>query len=217
MPSSTDSLRSSGVELKTVRYARDGSGIASRMRSISRGRSRIFWVSAPRRRVVRAQHRQPGARMAGRHARQQVQVVVEDQRMHRLRRHVHDVGARVAQADQQEQQAFLVERRAIELAQFVLVEGQRGHDHRRAGLVGRAHQHVPDLVEARLQLLEPAQFLFLGQRGGKWRLRNHSAAPSSSSESTSPVASIASGVVRSCSGHGRPSDSAVRRRRRSRW
>jgi hypothetical protein len=45
MPSSTASLRSIGVELKTVRYAREESGMAARMRSTRRGRSRIFSVS----------------------------------------------------------------------------------------------------------------------------------------------------------------------------
>jgi len=170
----------------------------------------------PRGRVVRAQHGQSRARMACRHAREEVQVVVEDQRVHRLRGDVHDVGSWVAQPDQQEEQPFLVERRAIELAQFVLVQRERRHDHRRAGLVGRAHHDVPDLVEARFQLLEATQFLFERERVGKWRLRNHSAAPSSSRERTSPLASIARGVVRSCSVHGRPSASAVRRNRRSR-
>ena len=38
-------MRSSGVELKTVMKAREGSGIPSRMRWIRRGRSRIFSVS----------------------------------------------------------------------------------------------------------------------------------------------------------------------------
>ena len=45
MPRRTARRRSSGVELKTVRNARDGSWIPARIRSISRGRSRIFSVS----------------------------------------------------------------------------------------------------------------------------------------------------------------------------
>ena len=43
-PSNTASLRSSEVELNTVRYAWSRSGIAARMRSIKRGRSMIFCV-----------------------------------------------------------------------------------------------------------------------------------------------------------------------------
>ncbi len=45
MPRRTESFRSRGVELKTVRKARDGSWMPARIRSIRRGRSRIFSVS----------------------------------------------------------------------------------------------------------------------------------------------------------------------------
>jgi hypothetical protein len=45
MSRSTDSRRSSSVELKTVMYARAGSEIPYRIRWMSRGRSRIFSVS----------------------------------------------------------------------------------------------------------------------------------------------------------------------------
>ena len=45
IPRSTESRRSSGVELKTVMNAREGSEMPYRMRWISRGRSRIFSVS----------------------------------------------------------------------------------------------------------------------------------------------------------------------------
>jgi hypothetical protein len=41
-PRRTASLRSSGVELKTVKYAHEGSPMAHRIRCGSRGRSRIF-------------------------------------------------------------------------------------------------------------------------------------------------------------------------------
>ena len=62
----------------------------------------------PRRPVVAAQHRQPRARVSGRHARQQIEVVVQDDRVHRLRGDIHQVRPGVAEADQEEQQPLFV-------------------------------------------------------------------------------------------------------------
>ena len=146
------------------------------MRWISRGRSRIFCGQRPRRRVVGAQHRQPRARVAGRHAGQQVQVVLEDHRVHRLRRDVDHVRARVAQPDQQEQQPLLVEAHAGQLAQLLLVERQRGHDDRRAVVRPRVAGHgVPHLEHPRLQRLEGGEFLLEREVRGEGWLRDHGA------------------------------------------
>ena len=84
----------------------------------------IFSVSGRGRPVVAAQHRQPGPRVRGRDPGQQVQVVIQDHRVHGLRGHVDHVRARVAQADQQEQQPLLVIRGAGQLAELTLVERQ---------------------------------------------------------------------------------------------
>ena len=127
----------------------------------------------PRRAVVGAQHRQPRPGMAGRHARQQVQVVVEDQRMDRLRRDVGHVRARVAQPDQQEQQPLFVEGGAIELGQLLLIEREGRHDDRRRRQVLLGADHVPDLVEPRLEPLEGGQLLLAGELVGERRSRNH--------------------------------------------
>jgi hypothetical protein len=130
-----------------------------------------------RRAVVGAQHRQARSGVTGRYASQQVQVVIEDQRMHRLRRDVGHVRARVAQADQQKQQALLVERGAIELGQLLLIERERRHHDRRRRQILLGADHVPHLVQARLQPIESGQLLLAGELVGERRSRNHDEAP----------------------------------------
>ena len=131
----------------------------------------------PRRAVVRAEHRQPRAGVARWHTGQQVQVVIEDQWMDRLRGHVGDVRARVAQPDQQEQQPLFVEGGAIELGQLLLIERERRHDDRRRRQVLLGADDVPHLVQPRLEPVEVGQLLIAGQLVGERRFRNHEALP----------------------------------------
>ena len=123
-----------------------------------------------RRRVVRAEQGEAGPRVAGRDPGQELEVVLQDHRVHGLRGDVHHAGARVAQADEQEQQPLLVERRAGQAAQLRLVEGQGGNDHRGVRLLLPVQDGVPHLLQARLQPLELGDFLLQGEVGGqRWR------------------------------------------------
>ncbi len=126
-----------------------------------------------RRGVVGAQQREPRARVARRDPGQELQVVLEDDRVDRLRGHVHHARARVAQPDQQEQQPLLVEARARDLAQLALVERERGHHHRRVRLLLAQHQRVPHLGEPRLEPLELGDLVLRGEILEERRLRDH--------------------------------------------
>ena len=120
MPSSTDRR---ALERRRVEDREVGRGVILTRHigsaRIRRGRSSIFSVSEPRRGVVRAQHRQPRARVARRDAGQQ--------RAGSSRaisgctgcaRHVDHVRARVTEPDQQEEQPLLVVARAGELGEL---------------------------------------------------------------------------------------------------
>ena len=90
-----------------------------------------------RRGVVGAEQRQARAGVARGDAGEELEVVVQDHRVHRLRGDVDHARPRVAQPDQQEEQPLLVEAGAGELAQLALVEGHRRHDHRGVRLLVR--------------------------------------------------------------------------------
>ena len=90
-----------------------------------------------------------------------------------LRGDEHHPRARVAQADEEEEQPLLVEAGPRQLAQLGLVEGQRGHDHRGVGLLVPVHQRLPHLVQPRLEQLEARELVLGGQVGRKRRLQVH--------------------------------------------
>ena len=97
-------MRSSGVALKTLRYA--CSGVRDRRAdALDEPRPIEDLLGERRRGVIGAQHRQPRSRVARRNAEQVLEQIVEDLRVDGLRSEVDDVGARIPQPDQQEQQA----------------------------------------------------------------------------------------------------------------
>ena len=172
IPRRTASLRSRGVELNTVRYARARSAMPWRMRSRRRGRSRIFSRERARRRVVRAQQRQPASRVARGNADEELEVVLEDERMHGLRRHEDDARPRIAKPDEKEQEPLLVEARTLELPHLGLVEGERRDDDRGVGLLVLHRDRIPDLGQARFQGLELGELLLERERGRERRAGN---------------------------------------------
>src|SRR5262249_2781777 len=80
--------------------------------------------------VVRAEQREARPGVARGDAGEELQVVLEDDRVHRLRGHVDEPRPGVAQADEQEEQPLLVEVGAGELPELALVERERGDDYR---------------------------------------------------------------------------------------
>src|SRR6266545_773358 len=123
--------------------------------------------------VLRAQKRQARARVARRDPGQQLEVVVEDQRMDRLRRDVDHVCLRVAESNQQEEEPLFVEARAFELLELPLVESHRGHDHGGIRLLFLRGECVPELVQPRLELPEQGELAFGRKVAGKRGFRDH--------------------------------------------
>ena len=68
--------------------------------------------------VVRREDGEAGPRVARGHAGEELEVVLQQHRVHRLRGDVDHPGARVAQPDEQEEQPLLVERGSGELLQL---------------------------------------------------------------------------------------------------
>src|SRR6266496_2532577 len=87
--------------------------------------------------------------------------------------------ARIAEADEQEEQPLLVEARTRELPEIALVEGQGGDHHRGVGLLLAHGEAVPYLGQAGLELLELGDLLLEGEITRKRRLRDHSSTPQS--------------------------------------
>src|SRR6202034_1031176 len=108
--------------------------------------------------------------MAGGDAGQQLEVVLEDQRLYRLRGHVDHARPRVAQPDEQEKEALLVEARPGELFQARPVEGERGHDDRGVRLLVAHGERAPDVAQAWFEPLEGGDLLLRLQLPGEWRL-----------------------------------------------
>ena len=113
----------------------------------------------PRRAVERGHEVQSLPRVRGNDAREQAQVVVDDARVNRLRRHVDEPRARLPQQQKQEEEALLVclehRRRHVRV-----LERHRAHDDDRLLVLRHPLHRVPERhelllepVEARLRLL----------------------------------------------------------------
>ena len=126
-----------------------------------------------RRCVVRAEERQAAARVARGDADEELEVVLEDEGVDGLRRHEHDPCARIAQPDQEKEEALLVEARPVQLHQLGLVERQGGNDDRRVGLLVASRDRVPDLQKPGFQLLELCELAFERKVGRERRPRDH--------------------------------------------
>ncbi len=112
--------------------------------------------------VVDAQQGQPRAGVAGGDPGQELQVVLEDERVHRLGRHVDHPRVRIAQPDEEEEQALLVEARGLELGELLLVE-REGRDHDGGVRLFLARREgVPEQMQPGLQLLELGDLLLDG-------------------------------------------------------
>ncbi len=134
-----------------------------------------------RRGIVGTEERQARPGMARWDSGEEVEVVVQDHRMHGLRGHVDHPGPRIPQPDQQEEQALLVEAHAGQLLELALVEGHGRHDDRGMGLLVAHGEGLPDREEAGLELPERGNLRVQCEIRGKWRLRNHSWSDSSRS------------------------------------
>ncbi len=126
-----------------------------------------------RRGVVGAEQRQARPGVAGGDAGEELEVVVQDHRVHRLRGDVDDARPRVAQPDQEEEQPLFVEAGAGELAQLALVEGHRRHDHRGVRRLVLHGEGVPDLEQLRLEELELGPLGLGAEIGGEGGLWDH--------------------------------------------
>ena len=125
------------------------------------------------RRVVRAEEREPAARVARGDSDEELEVVLEDERVDGLRRHEDDPRARVAQPDQEEQEALLVEARAVELRELGLIERQGRDDDRGVRRLVPPRDRVPDLEESGFEPLELVDLALEGEVGRKRRPRDH--------------------------------------------
>ena len=126
-----------------------------------------------RRGVIGAEESEPRAGVARGDPREQLEVVLEDERVHRPRSDVHHARLRVPEPDQQEEKPLLVVARPFELLELARIEGQRRHDDRGVGLLFPRGESVPEVGEPRL---DPAEELPLGfDRKVAWkrRFRNH--------------------------------------------
>jgi len=85
---------------------------------------------------------------------EKLEIVLEDQGVDRLRGHEDDSCPGIPKADEEKQEAFLVEARALQLLQLALVERQRRDDDRRMGLLVPHGDGVPDFLQPGLELLE---------------------------------------------------------------
>jgi hypothetical protein len=111
---------------------------------------------------VDGEERQPRGGMAGGYAGQEVEVVVQHERGDRLRGDVDDPRLRVAQAHEEEEERLLVEAGGLEARRVSpsVVKGDRGHDHRRVGLVVLGEHVGPQPGQPRLERLESPRLLF---------------------------------------------------------
>ncbi len=129
-----------GDQMRAFRF-----GMIAAMRASSRGRSSSFSLSG--RPACRAPHeRQPGACVTGDHARQQRQVVLDDLRRDRHRRHVDHAQPGLAQEHQQEQEALLHRLGHAAAGADGAVEADRRNDHDRLVVVVESHaSHTPGI------------------------------------------------------------------------
>ncbi len=127
------------------------------------------------RRVMGAQERQPRARMARRDPGQQLEVVLENERMDREGGDVHHPGLGITEADQQKQEALFVEGRAVELGELGLIQRERGDHDGGVRLLLARREGAPESLELRLQPLELGDFERLREVAGKRRFRDQSA------------------------------------------
>ncbi len=109
--------------------------------------------------VVTRQQAEAALRMTSRNPGQQVEVVVDDRRVHRLAGHVDDLGAGEPQQHEHAQHPLLVVEHAGDLGQLRLGEAEAGdHDHR--AWLERVGEHpVVDLGHAELEAGERSVFL----------------------------------------------------------
>ena len=128
-----------------------------------------------RRGVVGAEQGEARSGVARGDAGQELEVVLQDDGVHGLGGDVDHPRPRVAQADEEEEEALLVEVGSGELLELALVEGEGGDDHRGVGLLLAHGEDVPHLLEARLQPLELGDLLLEGEVLGEGRLGNHDA------------------------------------------
>ena len=145
--------RSSSVVLYGTRCARSGSGISSRMLPDQPRPLEELLRQRPRGAVERRDEEEPLARVRRDHAREQVEVVVDDARQDRLRGDVDEPRARLAQEQEQEQEALLVglEHRA---ASGRACRGERRDDDDRLLVLVQPLDRLPQRDEPRLQLVE---------------------------------------------------------------
>ena len=139
-PQKDGELRSSGVELKTVRNARDGSGDAVADALDQTRPLEDLLRQRARRGVMGAEKRQPGARVARRECRREAGSNTPGSADGLAGGHVDHPGLGIAQADQEEKQALLVEARRLELGELALIERQGGDHDRGVGLLSRAER-----------------------------------------------------------------------------
>ena len=123
--------------------------------------------------VVGAKQRQPRPRVARRDAREELEVVLEEERVDGLRGHVYEMSPRVAEADQEEEQPLLVERGPRQLAELALIKGQGRHYDGCVVLFVPGEDRAPELGEARLEGVESRDLRFKVEIAGERRLGNH--------------------------------------------
>ena len=108
----------------------------------------------PRRVVEGAEEREARPGVARRDPDEKLEVVLEDQGMDRLRGDEDDPRPGIPEADQEEQETFLVVARPLQLPELALVEGERRNDDRRVGLLVSHGDGVPDFLQPGLELFE---------------------------------------------------------------
>ena len=145
--------RSSSVVLYGMRWESDGSGMSAAIRRSRRGRSSSFSLSGRARAVADRDERQPGAGMAGDHAGEQRQVVLDDGGRDRCRCDVDHAQSGLAEQQEQEEEPLLVCLRHAPAACAETIERHRGDDHDRLVVEVQAHR-IPHRRQVALEAIE---------------------------------------------------------------
>jgi hypothetical protein len=104
---------------------------------------------------------------------EELEVVLEDQGMDGLGGHVDHASLGIPEADEQEEEPLLVERRGLELRELRLIQGEgRNHDGG-VGLLLPGGQRAPEIQQTRLQPLELGDLLLRSQVSREGRLGDH--------------------------------------------
>ena len=123
-----------------------------------------------RRTVANGDEGQAGVGMAGDHAREQGQVVLDNGGSDRCRRHVHHAQAWLAQQQQEEEEALFVRLRHAAAALAETIERHRGNDHHGFVLEVQAHG-VPHTWHVALEAVEALVALLVVEFGEVDRFR----------------------------------------------